>query len=448
MSKRDLISINDLTNDEIEQVFAVADEFAADMRGFGSLCRAHIMATLFYEPSTRTRLSFESAMHRLGGNVITVANMRDSSSSKGESLADTVRVVGGNYADVLVIRHPAAGAARVAASFADVPVINAGDGGHEHPTQTLCDLYTLKKQKGHLEGLDVVLCGDLKYSRTVHSLAYALARFSANIICIPAPSFEMPDYVLEKLAGEFRCEPERFQGGEFDALVEQADAFYITPNRPHQLSLFTDAAESRAQKRRLIKNIDAVYMTRAQSERFGSCEEAAAYPRVNEAVLSSPGFQDAIVMHPLPRRDEIAYELDRDPRSMYFQQAQLGVPIRMALISVLLGQRPLKRPAAPRARVVVPGLGHLRCGNEACITRTEQGGYLPSEFEVVSRLPFRLRCAYCETVRPATFVGDRSRMKVFPAESNDVMAIAGTEITAFEDVAAYEAEGYELERTT
>jgi aspartate carbamoyltransferase catalytic subunit len=137
-------------------------------------------------------------MHRLGGNVISCANMRDSSTSKGESLADTVRVTGGNYADILVLRHQAAGAARVAAMYADVPVINAGDGGHEHPTQTLCDLYTLRKEKGRLDGLDVVLCGDLKYSRTVHSLAYALARFGANIICIPAQSFDMPEYVLRK----------------------------------------------------------------------------------------------------------------------------------------------------------------------------------------------------------------------------------------------------------
>ncbi|MEQ8763836.1 MAG: aspartate carbamoyltransferase [Planctomycetota bacterium] len=444
MMKRDLISINDLTNDEIEQVFAIADELAGDLRGCEQLCRGNIMATLFYEPSTRTRLSFESAMHRLGGNVITVANMKDSSTAKGESLADTVRVVGGNYADLLVIRHPAAGAARVAASFADVPVINAGDGGHEHPTQTLCDLYTLRQQKGHLEGLEVVLCGDLKYSRTVHSLAYALARFGANIICIPAPSFEMPDYVLEKLGSEFRCQPERFEGGEFDDLVEQADAFYITPNRPHQLTLFTDAAESRAQKRRVIKNIDALYMTRAQSERFTNLEEAAAYPRVNEALLRRPGFQDAIVMHPLPRRDEISYEVDRDPRSMYFKQAQQGVPIRMALIAVLLGIRPLQR--GPRREVGQVAIhGALRCWNESCITRTEQGGYLLPEFEVVTRQPFRLRCAFCEAVRPASWVGDRSRKRVFPAESTDVMGIAGSEITAFEDVESYEAEGYVLE---
>src|SRR5690606_22817565 len=160
------------------------------LRAWSRLCPGAIMATLFMEPSTRTRLSFESAMLRLGGGVITAADIRTTSFTKGESLADTVRVVGGAYADILVVRHPQDGAARVAALYASVPVINGGDGAHEHPTQTLCDLYTLWREKGQLEGLDVVLCGDLRYSRTIHSFAYALARFRANIITMPYPGFE------------------------------------------------------------------------------------------------------------------------------------------------------------------------------------------------------------------------------------------------------------------
>ncbi|MGH7864937.1 MAG: aspartate/ornithine carbamoyltransferase family protein, partial [Candidatus Binataceae bacterium] len=183
LPKYDVVSIDDLSTAEIERIFALADEFAQGLERDGTLDLAHgrIMATVFYEPSTRTRLSFESAMHRLGGAVISAADMKASSASKGESLADTVRVVAG-YADLIVIRHPHDGAARVAAQYAPCPVINAGDGSREHPTQTLCDLYILRKKKGRLKGLTVALCGDLKFGRTVHSLIYALARFGANIL--------------------------------------------------------------------------------------------------------------------------------------------------------------------------------------------------------------------------------------------------------------------------
>src|ERR1700751_4243800 len=186
LPKYDLVSIEDLAIPEIEQIFELADVFADNLRDGVPSTRANglIMATLFYEPSTRTRLSFESAMLRLGGSVISSADMRTSSAAKGESLADTVRVVSA-YADLVVVRHPCDGAARVAAEYATVPVINAGDGSREHPTQTLCDLYILRRKKGDLKGLTLAICGDLKFGRTVHSLIYALARFGANIVAAP-----------------------------------------------------------------------------------------------------------------------------------------------------------------------------------------------------------------------------------------------------------------------
>src|SRR5258707_5244053 len=203
LGKIDVVSIEDLDTSEIERVFTLADEFVEALEGGGQITTASglVMATLFYEPATRTRLSFESAMHRLGGAVISSADMHSSSASKGESLADTVRVVS-SYADMIVVRHPYDGAARVASDYSPVPVINAGDGSREHPTQTLCDLYVLRRKKGRLRGLTVAICGDLKFGRTVHSLIYALARFGANIVMVPFGGMAVPDYVLERIAAE------------------------------------------------------------------------------------------------------------------------------------------------------------------------------------------------------------------------------------------------------
>src|SRR5579872_4658846 len=232
MPKFDVVSIEDLAIDEIERIFALADEFSEALRtGHApALASGLIMATLFYEPSTRTRLSFESAMHRLGGAVISSADMQASSAAKGESLADTVRVVSG-YADLIVLRHPHDGAARVAAEYAPCPIINAGDGSREHPTQTLCDLYILRKKKGHLRGLTVALCGDLKFGRTVHSLIYALARFGANILAVPTAGMDVPDYVLARLAAERNY---KFSSVTIDELKTSfaggLDALYLTPS--------------------------------------------------------------------------------------------------------------------------------------------------------------------------------------------------------------------------
>src|SRR5215831_7220678 len=230
LCKTDVVSIDDLTLPEIERIFTLADEFADALGRGANLAVANglIMATLFYEPSTRTRLSFESAMHRLGGAVISSADMRASSAAKGESLADTVRIVSA-YADLIVLRHPHDGAARVAAEYAPCPVLNAGDGSREHPTQTLCDLYILRRKKGHLRGLTVAICGDLKFGRTVHSLIYALARFGANIVAVPNRGMAVPDYVLERLAAERNYTFSTVTISELKSLAGGLDAMYLTP---------------------------------------------------------------------------------------------------------------------------------------------------------------------------------------------------------------------------
>ena len=272
---RDLVSIDDLSAEEILELFRHADTYREDLSRWTHV-QGFIMATLFFEPSTRTRLSFESAMLRLGGGVITTADPASSSQAKGESLADTVRVVGGNYADILVIRHPEDGAARVAARYAEVPVINGGDGAHEHPTQTLCDLYTLWQEKGRLKDLDVVLCGDLRYSRTIHSFAYALARFGANIVTMPYPGFEMPKYVLDRLARVFGVQAQQAAIGELPGLASSRDsAAYLTSSRPHQLALFTHLTPHQ------VNHIDAIYMTRAQRERHHGELARDDYPRLS-----------------------------------------------------------------------------------------------------------------------------------------------------------------------
>src|SRR3954468_6782106 len=270
---RHIVSINDLTDREIETVFDVAQSFLRELPDshfpyrigrstkIASDC---ILASLFYEPSTRTRLSFESAMLRLGGETITSADPATSSAAKGESLADSVRVIA-NYADIMVIRHPRDGAARLAAEYSRIPVINGGDGSHEDPTQTLCDIFTLKKKNKDLKNLKVAISGDLKGSRTIHSFVYALARFGARIVPMPAPGMELPDHVHRRLQQEFRC--------KFDSGDGSIAALYHTPDEPHQPALFPGpdfefsfkSYHSASEKVRKQK-IAAVYVTRFQKE--------------------------------------------------------------------------------------------------------------------------------------------------------------------------------------
>ncbi len=404
LAKRDLITIDDFSNREIDAVFTLADEMAGSLRDQYDVCRGMIMASLFFEPSTRTRLSFEAAMNRLGGRVISVAEMGNTSLAKGESIADMARVVG-SYADIIVIRHPWEGAAKVVADYAEVPVINAGDGGHEHPTQTLCDLYTLKKERRTLEGLKIALWGDLKYGRTVHSLAYALARFGATIHFRPSPGFEMPEHVARKLATEYAGRLERYDGVEEvdDLGLFPLDAVYITPSGPHQLANIP-AVGIRIE---MEKGVDALYVTRLQKERLEAAdgqESGREYRVVDQKLLREKGFEDTIVMHPLPRVDELAYEIDADPRSMYFKQAARGVPVRMALLALLLGAKQVDVPEPGRGtlgkraeRPVYRRNTGVRCRNRKCVSNQEtETRYINPEFSIVGSDPLTLRCVYCE----------------------------------------------------
>ena len=410
---RHVLSIADLSDEEIESIFRRAEEMEAALarREAPRSAVGAIMATLFYEPSTRTRLSFEAAMWRLGGSVISASDMKSSSAAKGETLADTAKVVS-SYADVLVLRHFWDGAARVAAECADVPLINAGDGSHEHPTQTLCDLYTLKRAKGTLRGITVAIGGDLKRGRTAHSLVRALARFKANIVIIPARGMEFPDWLLQKVAEEYGYRPTIARASDLKTLARDVNALYLAPARPHQLTLFTDTEFDL--KERLAEaepiTLDALYMTRPQRERRDdTTDDGVEYLRVDTETFQDPAMRHTVLMHPLPRTGEISSALDRDPRSLYFRQAASGVPVRMALIELLLAERAQRGVAGPPARVERGAIRiGPRCENPNCITRRE---------EVQSERRFRfhreaggrahLVCLYCDHETRIQVIGNR-----------------------------------------
>ncbi len=425
---RHLVSIDDLSLAEIQGLFQHAQAFARDLRGWSHQCPGLISASLFYEPSTRTRLSFESAMLRLGGGVLSAAEMNSSSASKGESLADTVRVVGSSYADVIILRHSSEGAARLAAQFAPVPVINAGDGSHEHPTQTLCDLYTLWLECGKLEGLEIVLSGDLRYSRTIHSFVFALARFGANIVCVPQPGFEMPDYVVRRLRDEFGVEPVRADVSRLGALASTSDAVYLTPQKPHQLSLFT--GESGAPPR--LDKVDALYVTRPQTERYSQDEIArTGFVHLDKQRLAADSLRNAVVMHPLPRRDEISSDIDEDPRSVYFKQAGRGVPMRMAILAFLLGRIHVGgavAPAAPTTYAV--SAGPNPCPNPTCISRTESR-HVVARYRLDAREPLRAACAYCDRSLVSAWVGCTTTRHFHVAASSSVRKIRPDHLVFF-----------------
>jgi aspartate carbamoyltransferase catalytic subunit len=403
LANRSLVTIDDLSNGEIEALFSLADEMSDSISEQSDVCRGKIMASLFFEPSTRTRLSFETAMHRLGGSVISAADVQATSLAKGESIADMARVVG-SYADIIVIRHPWEGAAKVVTDYAGVPVINAGDGGHQHPTQTLCDLYTIKKERQTIKGLKIALWGDLKYGRTIHSLIFALAKFGANILFCPSPGLEVPEHVIKKLITEYGGELHRYEpldqavkGGLFPL-----DAIYVTPSSPHQLAMMPDISI----QVELGRGVDALYVTRPQKERFATAAEGqelkTRYPVVDKKLLREKAFKKTIVMHPLPRVDELAYELDTDPRSMYFKQATRGVPVRMALVALLLGTKEVSIPkeASLIQKIDYPRYSRdfgVRCSNPKCVSIQEtEIKYIKPEFKIVNYEPLTVRCIYCE----------------------------------------------------
>jgi aspartate carbamoyltransferase catalytic subunit len=454
LPKFDVVSIDDLSTSEIERIFVLADDFAARLETGERLRMATgmIMATLFYEPSTRTRLSFESAAHRLGGSVISSASMDASSAAKGETLADTVRVVSG-YADLIVIRHPYDGAARVAADYSRCPVINAGDGSREHPTQTLCDLYILRRKKGRLRGLTVAICGDLKFGRTVHSLIYALARFGANVVAVPNRGMGVPDYVLGRLAAERNYSFSTVSINELKSLAGGLDAMYLTPSAPHQMALFTgempvikprpENAEPAA--------LDAFYVTRFQRERRSEQErEQAEYVHFDARALKTSRTQEAVVMHPLPRTDELAYELDADPRAVYFEQAAAGVPVRMALIAWLLenAHRAQARGAGAPG-LILKAENAPPCSNPNCITRSESR-YLRPRFKpapAVSRSELCLRCDFCERELKVQYVGHARSRRYYRFDESLLGYVRqwledGT-LMVFETVKQAEEAGYE-----
>ena len=424
LAKFDVVSIEDLETSDIERIFALADGFADQVERGDPITTAAglIMATLFYEPSTRTRLSFESSMHRLGGAVISSADMQASSAAKGESLADTVRVVAG-YADLIVLRHPHDGAARVAAEYAPCPVLNAGDGSREHPTQTLCDLYILRKKKGRLKGLTVALCGDLKFGRTVHSLIYALARFGANIVAVPTSGMDVPAYVLERLAAERNYSFSTVTMDELKSLAGGLDALYLTPSAPHQMALFTGDALRKIPAAEPPANLDAFYVTRLQKERMSGNEAGIAdYVRFDARALRTSRTHEAVVMHPLPRTSELAYELDADPRAVYFEQAAAGVPVRMALIAWLI-EKAANASASPkpvaeaiRFKAETPP----RCSNLNCITRFE-GAYLAPRFTLgrsVDTGVLALKCGFCERELKIEYVGHARSHRYYRFDEN------------------------------
>ncbi len=435
---RHLVSIDDLSLGQIRQLFEHAKAFADDLGAFSHVARGSIGASLFFEPSTRTRLSFESAMLRLGGGVITAADMQTSSAKKGESLADTVRVVSGAYADIIVLRHPSEGAARLATRYSTVPVVNAGDGSHEHPTQTLCDLYTLWIERGRIEGLDVVLAGDLRYSRTIHSFVFALARFGANIVCVPHQGLELPEYVLKRLREEYGAEPVRADASRLGDLARASDAAYITPQKPHQLSLFTDSSGL------VVEHVDAVYMTRPQTERFKGEGVPENYMRLEQQSLDVSGLRDAVLMHPLPRRDEISADLDGDPRSLYFKQAARGVPVRMAILAYLLGHSDLAdEHAAPEFGLFDVPAGPNPCPNPTCISHTEDRHVGPA-YRLLSRAPLRAACGYCDQELGFRWVACATEKIAMPSDSVEARRLEPSRLVFLRDTRGIEELGFTL----
>jgi len=298
---RDIISIRDFSREEIDYILKTAQAMEPLAKKGSDMLKGKILATLFFEPSTRTRLSFEAAMHKLGGSTIGFAEAEIASVRKGENLADTVRTVE-NYADVIAIRHPLEGAARLAAEFAKVPIINGGSGAEEHPTQALLDLYTILKEKGMIDGLKIALVGDLRYGRTVHSLAYALSNYDVELCLVSPESLKMRREVLEEIKGKI-------------SVTEETDIAKVIPN------------------------LDVLYVTRIQKERF---PDPAEYMKVKgsyriDLELLKKAKKDMIILHPLPRVDEIASEVDGTPHARYFQQVWNGIVMRMALLALILG---------------------------------------------------------------------------------------------------------------
>lgn len=352
MNFNNLIDMDDYTVPQWNEIIELGEKIKAHPEEYGDAAKGKIMATLFYEPSTRTQMSFQSAMLRLGGSLIGFDNPSNSSVAKGENLKDTIKIVS-TYSDILVMRHTQEGSAKAAALCADCHIINAGDGGHLHPTQTLTDLLTLKCELGRLDNLTVGLCGDLKYGRTVHSLVKALSCFPNNkFVLISTPALALPGYIKDVIKG---------RGAEFTEVRTIDEA---------------------------IRSLDMLYMTRIQRERFDSEDEYLKQRDVYCLTKAKMEYarRDMIVMHPLPRVNEIEVAVDDDPRAAYFRQANNGMYVRMALILYTLTKKPKVKP-------LLTGEIHnsVTCSNPKCITQTEK--YLPKSY--INHGDF-LICEYCD----------------------------------------------------
>ena len=356
---RSLISILDFTTEELDGLISTALDIIDNPAKYQDSCRYKKLATLFFEPSTRTRLSFEAAMLELGGSVLGFSEANSSSASKGESVADTAKVIS-CYADIIAMRHPRDGAPFVAAQNATIPVINAGDGGHNHPTQTLTDLLTISREKGRLDHLTIGLCGDLKYGRTVHSLIEAMSRYEGvRFVLISPEELKVPDYI------------------KYEVMDKHGNPYEETPD--------LEAA---------LPELDILYMTRIQRERFADPYE---YERLKDSYVLTPeklesAKPDMAILHPLPRVNEISVKVDDDPRACYFRQALCGKYIRMALIYKLLQETDQPSPAKvhPADHLV----NTITCHNPRCITNVEQE--LDQVFYPVNLEHGIYRCLYCE----------------------------------------------------
>ena len=356
---RSLIDITDFSVAELDELLKTACDISEHPENYANACNGKKLATLFFEPSTRTRLSFEAAMMELGGNVIGFSEAGSSSAAKGESIADTAKMIS-CYADIMTMRHPKEGAPYVAAKSAWIPVINAGDGGHCHPTQTLADLLTIYRELGRLDNLTVGCCGDLKYGRTVHSLLSALGRYkNIKVVLISPEELRLPKYVKYEV-------------------LEKNNMEYV------ETTSLDDA----------MPDLDVLYMTRIQRERFDSFDE---YERLKDSYILtveklSKAKQTMRVLHPLPRVNEISVKVDDDPRAAYFRQALNGKYMRMALIMKLLQEVDKSDGVDEKKDLLV---NTLYCDNPRCITSTEQE--LDHKFKCVSPENGIYRCLYCES---------------------------------------------------
>ena len=355
---RSLIDIVDFSVAELDELLKTACDISEHPEKYAEACHGKKLATLFFEPSTRTRLSFEAAMMELGGNVLGFSEASSSSASKGESVADTAKMIS-CYADIMAMRHPKEGAPFVAARSASIPVINAGDGGHCHPTQTLADLLTIYRELGRLENLTVGFCGDLKYGRTVHSLLSALGRYkNIKVVLIAPEELQLPKYVKYEVLDKYAM--------EYEETTSLEDA---------------------------MPKLDVLYMTRIQRERFDSYDE---YERLKDSYILTAekmtlAKENMRVLHPLPRVNEISVKVDEDPRAAYFRQALNGKYMRMALILKLLKEAE-EGKQMPEVENVF--FGKLHCDNPRCITSTEQE--IVHAFKCVNQENGIYRCIYCE----------------------------------------------------